>query len=213
MAARKKKARPEKAKTLKTALREDLFVRAYLATRNGTKAAELAGYSARSADRKAVELLKRPRVRVAIDAAQARITKKYDVSAERVLEEMAIVGFSDIRNYHLTDEGYLELAEGAPDRAIRAIKKIRRKLRLIPQKISTENPDGRPIREVESEFELWSKDAQLRNLGEYLKLFKENRGGDEDPDTSDLTPEQRKERIIALLRVLASRKKSAKKAG
>lgn len=203
-------------------IKEQLFVAAYLAHGNATEAAKGAGYSAKTAYAKGCELLKRPRVAKAIEQAKTRIVKKFHVTAERTIEEMAAIGFSDVRHYQITKDGHVALAPGAPDSAMRAVKRVKRKMRVREIYV----PDGTPgaqgeaadpaktrverIVEMDTEFELWSKDSQLRNLGDHLKLFKENRSRDEDRDLDDeLTPEQRNERIIALLRVALKRKQEA----
>lgn len=157
-------------------LREQLFAAAYLANHgNATQAAIEAGYSARTAYAKGPELLKRPRVVQAIERAKARILTRYQVSAERVVEEMAVIAFSDVCHYCLTDDGLVTLAPGAPESAMRAVKRIKRKLRTIPQK------DGTAITEIDTEFEIWSKDAELRALGDYLGLFKTDGPGAQGP--------------------------------
>lgn len=184
-------------------VKEQLFVASYLANANATAAAKAAGYSERTAYAKGSDLLKRPRVAAAIERAKRQITQKFNVNAERVVEEMSVIGFSDVRNYELDADGNLKLAAGAPDSAMRAIKRVKRKVRFIPQK------DGQPpITEVDAEFELWSKDAQLHNLGNYLKLFKEKRADDDGQD-DDLTVAQRKERILAILRQAAKKRAAA----
>jgi hypothetical protein len=186
----------------KLPVREQLFVAAYIAHGNATAAAKQAGFSAKTAYAKGSELLKRPRVAAALERAKQQITKKFKVNAERVVEEMAVVGFSDIRHYAINADGFLALAGGAPDSAMRAVKRFKRKIRSIPQK------DAAPIVEVDSEIELWSKDTELRALGDYLAMFKENRRLDDDDD-NDLTPAQREERIVQLLKVAAKRRKEA----
>lgn len=179
--------------------REELFVHAYIASGNATDAAKKAGYSERGASERGSELLKRAHVSAAIDAARTRIVKKYNATAERTIEEMAVIAFSDIRHYALDGAGFLVLADGAPDEAMRAVKKFKRKVRTFTSEHGTETI-------IESEYEMWSKDSQLRNLGEWHKLFKENRAGDED---TELTPAQRRDRVIDLLKVAARRKKMA----
>jgi len=185
--------------------REQLFVASFIATGNSAEAARQAGYSAKTAKEKGCELVKRPRVAAAIAAAKKRIVKKFKVTAERIVEEMAAVGFSDIRNYRINNEGYLELADGAAESAMRAVKRVRRKARIIG--IGTK--DAPAIQEIETEFELWNKDVQLRNLGDYLKLFKENRVDPDDNEDDELTAEQLQERVIALIRVASKRQREA----
>ena len=191
-------------------VKEELFVAAYIANGgHGTKAAIEAGYSPNAADTRASQLLARPRVANAIEAAKVRITTKYFVTGERIVREMATIAFSDIRHYTIDDTGHVALADGAPDDAMRAVKKIKRKLTVVPQRVSPENPDGKPLHVHETEIELWSKDTQLRNLGEYKKLFKENRSDDDDADDG-LTVEQRRERVMKLLKLALERMQAEK---
>ena len=188
--------------------RENAFVAAYAATRNATKAAETAGYSAKSAHVLGSRLLKNPRVAAAITAAAERIASKYAVTAERTVQEMAAIGFSDIRHY--TVEGkpiadWLGLTPEAPDTAMRAIKKVRRK----PVAINFVTKDGELKQEIafETEIEFWSKDTQLRHLGEYFKLFDENRA--DDPAEEQLTNEQMEETVVSILKKARERKRAA----
>ena len=191
-------------------VKEELFVAAYIANGGrGTKAAIESGYSPNAADTRASQLLARPRVAKAIEAAKVRITKKYFVTGERIVREMATIAFSDMRHYAIDDTGHVALAEGAPDDAMRAVKKLKRKLTVVPQRVSPDNPDGTPLHVYETEIELWSKDTQLRNLGEYKKLFKENRSDDDDADDG-LTVEQRRERVMKLLKLALERMQAEK---
>lgn len=197
-------------------LREELFVSAYLACHNATEAAKAAGYSAKTAYAKGSDLLKRPRVAKALEAAKKRILHKYEIATERTLQEMAAIGYADIRHYSIDKHGMVVLAPGAPETAMRAVKRVKRRARV---EFVGKGKRKRAVVVYDTEFELWSKDQQLRNIGEHLKLFKENRGGDAPPTDPDdeLTPEQRNERIVALLRVAMKRKQEAtggpKKAG
>src|SRR4051812_36531980 len=99
--------------------REAAFVGAYVAIRNATKAAETAGYSAKSAHVIGSRLLKKPRVAAAIKTEIERITRKYEVSAERTVQEMAAIAFSDLRHYYIDGAPIdcVTLAPGAPDGA------------------------------------------------------------------------------------------------
>jgi hypothetical protein len=119
---------------------EAAFVAGVLAHGNGTKAATDAGYSARSARAKAVELSKRPRIAAAIEAGRKQVIRKFALSGERVMKEMCAIAFSDIRHYEFDDDGNVTLAAGAPDSAMRAVKKLKRKVRWIP------NGDDAPIK-------------------------------------------------------------------
>lgn len=69
------------------------FVRAFLgeAAGNATKAAILAGYSENSAKQTASRLLTYVDVRAAIEKAQGTLARKAGFTAEKVIEELAVV--------------------------------------------------------------------------------------------------------------------------
>ncbi|HEY8358673.1 MAG TPA: terminase small subunit [Ramlibacter sp.] len=73
------------------------FVDQYLIDLNGTAAAIRAGFSAKSAKAKASQLLAMDHVAEAIAARQVVISNRLHVTQERVVAELAKIGFSDIR--------------------------------------------------------------------------------------------------------------------
>ncbi len=73
------------------------FVDEYLLDLNATQSAIRAGYSVRTAKTKASQLLAMPHVAAAIAEAQAKRAHRTGITADRVLQELAKIGFSDIR--------------------------------------------------------------------------------------------------------------------
>ena len=71
------------------------FVREYLLDLNATKAAIRAGYSERSAENQGARLIGNDEVRAAIDAAKVKRSEKTEITAERVLAEIARMAFYD----------------------------------------------------------------------------------------------------------------------
>jgi hypothetical protein len=78
--------------------KEARFVEEYLVDLNGTAAAARAGYAAASANRTAYELLQRPAVAEALAAAQQALSERTGITQERVVEELAKIGFADMPN-------------------------------------------------------------------------------------------------------------------
>jgi phage terminase small subunit len=76
--------------------RAQQFVREYLIDLNGAAAARRAGYSPHSAGRRAFELLERPDVKTALRRAMADRARRTDITADRVLEELARIAFADL---------------------------------------------------------------------------------------------------------------------
>jgi phage terminase small subunit len=73
------------------------FVAEYLIDLNATQAAIRAGYSEATAYSQGQRLLKHVEVASAVANAQAQRSERTEITADRVLQELAKIGFSDIR--------------------------------------------------------------------------------------------------------------------
>ncbi|HID70185.1 MAG TPA: terminase small subunit, partial [Desulfobacterales bacterium] len=135
------------------------------------------GYSLKQTNntlqRQANYLLNHPKVSARIAELRAAISRKLEVSAEKVLREFAAIGFSDPRK--ILDKNHALLPPDQwPDEMARAIKTVKVK----------GTPEGNTITEVQ----LWPKTAALdslsKNLGLYLADNKQR-----NPDSSKSTEE------------------------
>jgi phage terminase small subunit len=79
--------------------KQQVFVVAYVAHRNGTLAAIDAGYSERSAAEAGSALLSKPNVRREIDRRLKRLTDKYEISADRIMRELAKIAFVNLDDF------------------------------------------------------------------------------------------------------------------
>src|SRR5205814_2030389 len=96
--------------------RQQCFCDEYLLDLNGTQAAIRAGCKPRTANRTAAKWLSNPVIRSNIDAAMAARAERTRITADRVLRELATVGFSRIADYAVDDAGDLSLRPDAdPD--------------------------------------------------------------------------------------------------
>lgn len=77
--------------------KQSRFVEAYLLDSNGTKAALAAGYSRTGAAVEASRLLSNPKVIAELDRRRSVLSVKSGVTPERIMAELAKIGFSDIR--------------------------------------------------------------------------------------------------------------------
>lgn len=93
--------------------RQQRFVDEYLIDLNATQAAIRAGYSAKTAYSIGDETLKKPEVAAAVAAAQAARSKRTEITADQVLQELARVGFTNLSD--VTDWGVKEVAFGYDD--------------------------------------------------------------------------------------------------
>lgn len=172
------------------------FVHEYLVDLNAYRAAIRAGYSVRGARTQSCELLAKPYVRAAIDAAMAARAKRTATFADEVVRELRRIGFSDVNNYTVTAEGRVALHPDADaDATTRAVKKV--KLTTTSTVVSAS--DTEVVREVttKAELELWSKDDALGKLLKHLGIDTPTNVRDELPElrVRRETPEEQEARL------------------
>lgn len=112
----------------RTHQREELFARNWVIDQNATRSYRAAGYKCKTEQVAGVcgaQVLKRPRVRKLIDKLLAARASRLEVKADRVLEEIQRLAFSDIRNYIRVQDGdaYVDLSRMTADDSA-AIKEI-----------------------------------------------------------------------------------------
>jgi phage terminase small subunit len=137
------------------------FAEEYIRDLNGTAAAIRAGYAPKSAQASASRLMNTVAVSHYIDSLMEERSERVQITADIVVRELAGLALSNIINYDFDEEGFVTLRPGAPDIALRAVKKIKRRVRY------DENGD----KIIETELELWDKNAAIRMLGKHLGMF------------------------------------------
>lgn len=178
------------------------FVAEYLKDLNGAQAAIRAGYSPHTATQQAADLLVLPNIKAAIARGMAQRMSRINMTQDDVLQEMALLANARIEDYVIDDEGQVQLAEGAPDGAMAAIKSIKKKTRLHFDK------EGNLIgKTYDVEVALWDKPGTLKLMGRHVGLFPDRvevTGKDGGPievaraEAAALTPEQLHERAAQL---------------
>jgi phage terminase small subunit len=146
------------------------FVEEYLVDLNATQAAIRAGYSAKTAQQMGAENLSKPVVAAAIEAGKAARSKRTTVTADRVVEELARVAFSDMREFTHWGATGVTLKESATLPADMA--------RCVAEVSQTVTQHGGSIR-----FKLHDKVAALTKLLEHTSTF----GDKATADFADLT--------------------------
>lgn len=152
-----KQKNPKKSER-KMPTKRDLFVKEYPIDLIGTQAAIRAGYSPKSAAQEASRLLNNVNIRARIEKELAERSRRTGVSADRVVRELAKIGFSDITDVADMDEATIKAGAQRDDTA--AIKSVSVK------KIPTE--DGEII---ERKIEMLDKTKSLELLGKHLGMF------------------------------------------
>lgn len=162
---------PPAAKSLTA--KQQGFVEEYLIDRNATQAAIRAGYSRKTAQEQSSRLLSNVMVRAALDAALAQRSERTEVTADRVVLELARIGFSDLKG--AMQDGRLLLIEDMGDEVRPAISSI---------KVVTKNKGEGEIEYV-AEIRAWDKVSALRALMPHVGLSTDKT---ESKVTADLSP-------------------------
>ena len=148
--------------------KQKAFARAYTTPGetygNGTRSALAAGYSPRAAAEQASHLLSNPKVRALVDQLTAAVEVKLERTGDKVLEELARLGFSDVTAI-FNDDGTLKHPKDMPVEIRRAIKSIEFE-ELFEGASGERFTIGRIVKVV-----LHSKEKGLELLGKNLKLF------------------------------------------
>ena len=78
--------------------KQEVFVQEYLKDLNATQAAIRAGYSEKTAYRIGSELLHKTSVREAVEKGRAKRAERTEITADRVVTELAKIAFADPRD-------------------------------------------------------------------------------------------------------------------
>jgi phage terminase small subunit len=151
--------------------RQRLFVLEYLKDLNATQAAIRAGYAQRTANKQGPRLLVNAGIKAAIAREQKKREQRIEVTVDKIEQELAIIGFSDLKNYIEIDpdSGAIRAKgfEQMPGRSSRALESIEENRTI------RESSDGQDSNVVNDKikFKLHSKVAALELLGKRHGMF------------------------------------------
>jgi phage terminase small subunit len=173
--------------------RRAIFVREYLTDFNGTRSAVAAGYSENGAEVAASRLLRDVKVKAAIEAQTSERCEKLGVDADKILSELAKIGFSNMLDYLTIKDGdaYIDFSGLTREQAAA--------MQEVTSETYTEiGDDGKKRKIKRTRFKLADKRGSLELLGRHLKLFtdKVELGGNV---SLNLDPSKRLERVAELL--------------
>lgn len=93
--------------------KQQKFVDEYLVDLNATQAAIRAGYSVKTAEQMGYKLVHKSSVSEVIKKEQAKLSKRTGISQERILRELAKIGFSNLKEYVAWDADGIHLKDSA----------------------------------------------------------------------------------------------------
>lgn len=132
------------------------FVEEYLIDLNATQAAIRAGYSSDTAGSIGAENLKKPEIKSKIDKAMAERSRRTGINQDRVLLELARIGFAKITD--VVDPETAKIKTDASEDDLACIQSIK----IKPNEFGTER-----------EVRLYDKKSALVDLGKHLGMFKD----------------------------------------
>lgn len=148
--------------------KQQRFVDEYVIDLNATQAAIRAGYSARTAKAQGSRLLTNVDLRAAVAEKQGKIAAGLGVTVERVVSELAKIGFANMHDYmRVGPDGdpYLDFGKLTRDQAAALIEVT------VEDFTEGRGEDARNVRRVK--FKLADKRASLVDLGKHLGMFVE----------------------------------------
>lgn len=159
--------------------KQQTFVREYLVDLNATQAAIRAGYSAKTAYSIGQENLNKPEIAEAIQKSMDERAERTEITADKVLKELAKIGFADIRRavswYSQANVAAIDDVEGEiEDGSLRFA--VANQVELVSSD-EIDDDTAAAIAEISMtdkgalKVKFHDKRAALVDLGRHLKLF------------------------------------------
>jgi phage terminase small subunit len=156
----------ESAKPVKLTAKQQAFVNEYIIDLNATQAAIRAGYSEDTAGVIGNENLQKPYLAAAIQKAMDMRSERTAITADRVLVEIARMGFADIRQI-FTAAGQLKDIATLPDEVAAAVQQVE----VVTKPSADVDKDGNREVEYVHKIKLADKKGSLEMLAKHLVLF------------------------------------------
>jgi phage terminase small subunit len=175
--------------------RQARFVEEYLIDLNATQAAIRAGYAAKDADVQGSRLLGNVRVAEAVARAKAERSARIGLTQDRVLQELAAIGFSrmpDYADWGAGDQMSLKPSEELTEQQAAAIAQV-----VETEKFVKSMDRGESLWSRERSIKLHDKVATLKLLGQHIGMFSdkvEHTGKDGAPLTFTISIDRKDDR-------------------
>jgi phage terminase small subunit len=139
------------------------FVNEYAVDLNATAAAKRAGYSPKTAMQIGEQNLRKVEIKAAIKVSSDARAARTEITADKVLRELAKIGFGDVRDL-FTSEGHIRRVEDMEPTVSAIIQSIEVVVRKADDGTATEHT---------AKIKLWDKLSALDKMGCHLGLFAE----------------------------------------
>jgi phage terminase small subunit len=143
----------------------EAFCQHHHACKNATQAAKDAGYAVKSAKTKGSQLLTIIDIKGRVDYLACEVAEKCGVTAEKVINELRKLGFSNIKSFLSKDNEIADLSQ-LPDEITAAVKSVQTTIRH-------DSGDSEGYTE-KVKLDLYDKRASLVDLGRHLGIFEKD---------------------------------------
>ena len=158
--------------------KQKMFVKEYLVDLNATQAALRAGYSEKTAYRTGADNLKKPQIQEAIQQAMQKREQRTEITADKVLEEYAKLGFSDVTDYlQVVTERILvghDKETGEPISDISQFVLMKDTKDIPPEKLAAIS-EVKQHKDGSISFKLHDKRGALDSIARHLGMFVEKK--------------------------------------
>lgn len=144
--------------------KQEQFCKEYLIDLNQTKAAERAGYSAKTAQEISAVLMKKPHVKKRIQELMDKRVAKVEKKSHDVIQELVYIGHSDIREL-FDDAGCVRPVKEWPEHIARAVASIE-----VFEEYQGSGSERQYIGQTKK-VKFWDKPKALELKGKHEKLF------------------------------------------
>ncbi|WP_373069842.1 terminase small subunit [Sulfurimonas sp.] len=151
--------------TPKLTAKQKKFCEEYLIDLNATQAAIRAGYSKKTAAVTASENLNKPNIKDYIAEKQSERSKRTEVTADMVVEELAKIAFGDVRKLY-NEDGRLLQPHELDAKTAASISSFK------ASSIQIGGVDD-PMEKTVDEYKRYDKTKTLELLGRHLGMFKD----------------------------------------
>jgi len=166
--ARARNAKP--SDEAKLTPKQEAFVRAYIETSNASEAYRRAypgseKWKPEAVHVKASTMLANGKVQVRVDALRDAIAKRHEITIDKIVRELALIGFSNMLDYISVQEGdaFVDLSKLTRDQAA-AIGEVTSETYL-----EGKGDDAKTVKRTK--FKLSDKRSALVDLGRHLGMF------------------------------------------
>lgn len=142
--------------------KEAAFVREYLIDLNATQAAIRAGYSAKTANVQADQVMQKPRVKAAVDAAIAKRSQETEIDAAWVLKRLALEADADLADLYFENGAIKPVSEWP--------KIWRQGLVAGVEHVEVKDAEGNATGDVVVKLRLSDRVRRLELIGKHIRV-------------------------------------------